>query len=167
MTDVLEQTESRPRQLTDAMKKAAARDLAQELAEHGHINANEIEDAARDIAKHAHGPWTDGYTLAKRLDDYAGWDCNFGMAEVLDGWSTFSDDALRKAEKEWASRVNPTPPFANGTRVRVKDEMGTIDGIYDYGPAKYLIKIDCDPRANTSEKSRRIVNFEDVVSIED
>lgn len=160
---VLEQTEGRPRHLTEAMKIAAAKELVRELVNCNHLSANEADDAAKDIARCAHGPWTDGYSIAKWLDDHHGWDCNFGIAEILDGWSTVAGDALSTAEKEWAERVKPQPPFPNGTHVRISEkETGVIDGIYEYGPAKYLIKIDGDPQANTKSKSRRIVNFEDV-----
>src|SRR4051812_27667944 len=73
----------------------AGKTLAKELAEQGHIDQFEMAGMAKAIAMHAHGPYTDGYAIAKALDEYEGCECNFAMAEILDGFSVAVSDEIR------------------------------------------------------------------------
>lgn len=165
MEDTLEK---RPISLTPEMALTAAKELAAELVSDGFFEADEALRAAEQIAKHAR-PHMDGYELAKALDSYCYWDCNFQTTEILDGWSSLARKQIEMAEKEWAARVNPQAPLAIGARVTIPGfrgatEAGEITGIYEYGPAKYLVKMENDSWATKHPDSRRIVNFEDVAA---
>jgi hypothetical protein len=159
MTETATLTPPRPRALTPEMKQRIGAEIAADLLKGGHIEASQLEESAADIAKHGERHH-DGYALAKRLDDYAYWDCDFQMAEALDQFSWLAHREIENAEKEWAAANNIQPPFPVGTRVVLKrGEAGEITGLYQ--PAKYLIKVDGDPHADAPSNSRRIVNFED------
>lgn len=155
-------SEARPNKLTPEMAMRAARATAGDLAKIGLIDPEEIDAHAIDIAKYGRRH-RDGYELAKDLDNYCYWNCDLQMAEELDVFSEHARHEIETAEKEWASKNAITPPFPNGTRVKLKTgEVGTIDEVYAYGVAKFLIKIDGDRSARPPTNSRRIVNFEDV-----
>lgn len=141
----------------------AGRSIAVSLAKAGLIEESEVEDSAIDIAKYGR-KYMDGYALAKALDDYGHWDCNFEMAEELNEFSSAADYEIGAAEKGWAIANSIAAPLPIGDRVVISrsGETGEITGIYEHGPAKFLIKIDGDPRADGPQTSRRIVNFEDV-----
>lgn len=158
-------TTERPRRLTAEMKMVVAIKTATQLAHDGLIPAGEIDSHASDIAKHGES-YMDGYKLAKNLDSYCHWDCDMEMAEALDNFQFNAESEIEAAEKEWFKLTNPQPPLEIGTKVTLKrGETGVIDGIYEYGPAKYTIKVDGDPRAEAPTNSRRIVNFEDAEAI--
>ncbi|EHK57666.1 hypothetical protein [Allomesorhizobium alhagi] len=154
----------RPTRLTPEAALRAAQGIAEELFRAGHIEQRELEDAAKDIAKHA-GRHMDGYELAKTLDSYARWDCNLEMAEVLDGFSSTADEEIKAAQQEWATAHNIQPPFPVGTHVIARwggqDYCGTIDEIYRHGVAQYAVKADGE-----TGSSRMIVNFENVRAID-
>lgn len=153
-------SEPRPKFTTD-IARAAATEIVAELVKNGHIEESERADSVDSLAKHGR-QHQDGYEIAKRLDDYGHWDCNFEMAEILNGFGYAVDNAIRAAEKEWAARTSPQPPYPMGTRVKLsRGELGTIDGIYEHGAAKYLVKVDGDKDAAPPHHSRRIINFED------
>jgi len=114
-----------------------------------------------DIAKHA-SPYDDGYEIAKALESYGAWTCDFQMAECLDGFALEARQQLRIAEKEWAAHNDMTPPYAIGTHVKWRDGTGEITGIYERGPAQYLVKNDKEAPNDTK---RYIVNFEDVEAL--
>lgn len=153
--------EPRPK-FSPEIARLAAAEVVGELIEARHIEEAQRGDATDDIARYAGGRYSDGYAIAKRLDDRAGWDCNFEMAEILNGLSSTISYHISAAEKAWAARTSPQPPFPVGTRVRLSaSEVGAIDGIYEYGAAQYIVKIDGDKAAAPPTKSRCVVNFED------
>lgn len=152
---------TRPR-FSKEIARIAAEEIVAELVRDGHIEDSQVHDSVEDIVKHA-GYHDDGYDLAKKLDSYAHWDCNFAMVEILDGFSWACSAAITDAEKTWAAETAQQPPYPVGTRVQFgRNETGEITGVYEYGAAKYLIKVDGDKDADTPTQSRRIVNFEDV-----
>ena len=141
------------------MKLKAARTIAEELVSWGY--AENIDQVAEEIAKAATTTF-DGYELAKELD-FRGWDCDFQICEILNGFSYSLSNVLRDAEKKWATENNIQPPLPLGMSVVLNSkETGVIDKIYAGGPAKYAIKIDGDEQADTAQQRRRVVNFEDV-----
>lgn len=159
-------SEPRPKFNGDVALRAALA-TADDLIRDGHVDAEEREDVAKQIFEAAGGPYTDGYSIAKHLDDRCCWDCNMQIAECLDGFSSHADAELRLAEKAWAERNSIVAPLPIGVRIKLKTgETGTIDGVYEYGSAKFLVKIDGDPAAVGKSKSRRIINFEDAVLLE-
>lgn len=144
------------------LARYAAEDIVGELVKNGLLEQVAAEDAVDDIVKHGR-QHMDGYELAKALDDYAHWDCCFEMVEILNGFGWAVSSQIDRAEKDWAKLTSPQPPHPMGTRVKLfRDERGTIDGIYDHGAAKYLVKVDGAPG-----NGRRIINFEDAVPFVD
>ena len=153
----------RPRKATPEMLMEAALATAKELAGISKIEQSEIEQCAKDIAKHGR-PYGDGYQLAKLLEDYEHWDPDFEMAEILEGFGYAAQKCLEAAEKKWALENNVQPPLPVGAKVKIKGgETGEITGVYEHGAAKFLVKIDGDPNA-VKTNSRRIVNFEDALT---
>lgn len=157
--------EPRPKLLTSEMAMSAARRIARRLAESRLIAEEDADGCAADIAECARRDM-DGYEIARDLEGTCDWNCTLQIAEELD---RFSDEARREikgAEKEWAERNGPTPPFSIGTRVRfAPDKTGMITGIDEYGVARFLVAVDGEADTPTG-KSRRIVNFEDAHAIE-
>ena len=155
---------NRPKHLTDEMKLAAAKATAADLLKDGQIEAYQFDDSVANLAKHGR-LHIDGYALAKYLDNYCGWEIDAQMVETLDGFSWHAQHEVDVAEKAWAEATKPVPPHGIGTRVSIDSfngpQTGTIDGIYEYGPAKYTVKIDGDKQAGFPMNARRIVNFED------
>ena len=167
MTDVIEtssEVEERPRYLTPEIAIAAAKEIVAELIRVGELEDSEAERSIADIARVGR-TYMDGYELAKTLDDRCHWACNFTMAETLEGFSSVARNEIEKAQKAWVERNKIEPQHPTGTRVRFGSERGTIDGVYEYGPAQYLIKVDGDAKADGPANSRRIVNFEDVTPL--
>lgn len=149
--------------ITQAILFAAALNIARSMEKNGLIESDEMERFSSDLATYGYY-WNDGYTLAKTLDDRSYWE---PVSEWIDELNKYGYEVrkLLKAEQvRWATENAVTPPYADGTRVKMRDgETGTIDRVDEHGPAAYLIKIDGDPRADTS---RRVVNFEDATPIE-
>jgi len=145
--------------------RLAASSVVDRLIRDGHLEEDTREDSLEDIAKYAR-PHMDGYEIAKALDDYASWCIDFQICETLDGFSHEVRSQLDMAERAWVAATNPQPPLAMGSRVQLsRGETGVITGIYEYGAAKYLVKVDGDPRGEAPQESRRIINFEDAVPV--
>jgi hypothetical protein len=157
-------TPMRPRRLNEEMALRVAGEVAKQLQRGGHIPEAEVEDSTRDIARavrHA-GPYTDGYQIAKSLDDM-GWDCNLQMAEDLDCFSSYANDEIQAAQARWVDENNIVPPFPIGTRVKdTSGETGKITEVYSHGVAKYCVKMDNEKNPTT----RRIIDFEHVSLID-
>lgn len=135
-------TEPRPTRLTAEGRLKAAITIARELAEARLIEASEVEESARDIAALEAGRFADGFEVAKRLEDRAGWDCNFAMAEVLDGYGHACGREIEAEERRWAERNDVQPPLPDGTRILFapRDERGVIEGVSTYGVARKWIQ---------------------------
>jgi hypothetical protein len=162
--------EPRPKRATKGMIADAASLVVDRLIRNGHLKETERASSIADLAGvcDIHSRHLDGYQIAKRLDDGRGWDCDLQMAEDLDGLSYEIDRAIATAEKEWFERTKPQPPFPVGAQVAFgsgRATTGTIDGIYEHGPAKYAVKVDGDAEADTDTQRRSIVNFEDVRAV--
>jgi hypothetical protein len=156
--------EPRPK-FTPEIALEAARKIVDSLFAQGCLEeCDDAEECAKAIAKHGR-QHMDGYDIAKALDSYCYWDCDFEMAEILNNYSFTVGDLIRKAEKEWAKRNAIQPPLPVGTRIALKGgETGVIDEIYPYGAAQFCVKLDNDPRAQPPTNARRIVNFEDATA---
>lgn len=105
----------------------------------------------------------DGYDLARRLEDH-GVDSDMALAEILDVAARALNFALRAKQIAWAAESQIQPPYPVGTRLVVRDWRdgdlhGTIEEIYEHGPAQYCVKLDRD--VNAKGNPRRIINFED------
>lgn len=157
--------EPRPRFNADIAKLAAA-EIADDLVAQRLIGASARNGAIEDIAKHA-GSRDDGYTIAKALDSYCSWDCDFRIAEVLDGFGSACDGFIGQAEKDWAARTNPQPPLPIGARIKMsRGRFGIVDGISSHNTASYAVKVEGDVHCDAPTNSRWIVRFEDAVEAE-
>lgn len=154
----------RPRRIEMEHKRELAGRLAEELCKAGHIR--DAAEAVEDIARAAR-MGMDGYEIAKALESEHGWDCNFEMSEILDGFSSMAQSVVTQLEREWVEAYRVEPPLPIGERIVLDNgydvEYGTIDGIYEYGPARYTVVIEGDPKAYGPGRSRRIVKYEDAV----
>lgn len=136
----------------------ADRQMIQEAAEE---MALIIDADAATIARH-YSHSMDGYELARELEKYAYWDVDRDMMEKLDEMEAIVDRKLKAAEKQWAEENDIQADLPNGTRVqcRVRKQFGFIDGTYEYGVARYLIR---GERQTDDDNSRWIVKFEDAI----
>ena len=154
--------EPRPRTLMLEHRHEVALKLAGELAEAKLIGSRDIDEYAYDLAGLNLGRWADGYAVMKALENGHDREGSFAAAEILDGYSSSYGAALDRQQALWAERNNIQPPLPIGTSVvfgpRMGREQGRITGIYEHGPAKYLVRIEGEPG-----NSRRILNFEDVL----
>ncbi|PSH68560.1 hypothetical protein CU102_12410 [Phyllobacterium brassicacearum] len=150
--------------VNDDMRLAAAVLIAEQLVQAGHVEASELEQHAADLAQYGRDS-SDGYELAKDLENRAYWDCNLDMATILDGYSSALRSEVENAQKTWAGENNIQPPLLIGTRVSIRgfdgELQGTIDGVYAHGPAKFTVKLDGE-----TGSCRRIINFEDAKVLE-
>lgn len=94
-------------------------------------------------------PHTDGYALAKALDDQCGWSVDAELVEKLDEAQQIETEVMYDAEIAWVNTHGITQPYPPGTRVRWTDyenpHTGYItDDSYSY-PGKSLIKDDAIP----------------------
>lgn len=155
-------SEIRPNRLTPEMSLRAAQRVMASMASSGIIKESEIEGYAIDLAKHG-DLHMDGYAIAKALDSRCYWDCDLQMAEELDMFSSEAEAEITDAQKAWAERNSIVPQFDVGTRVWLpkSGESGEITGIYEYGVAKFLVKMDGGKDTEPPHNARRIVNFED------
>jgi hypothetical protein len=141
--------EERPK-IDNDMVLTAAKVVAERMG------VSDIVDTAESIAAEYSWPM-DGFELAKALDRWQSWDTTRSDMEELDAMNTLVRKSLEKAEQDWFERNRPRPPFEVGARIRWRDITGKIDGIYEHGPAKYLVI----PDNSTIGDGRYIVNFED------
>ena len=144
--------------------KIAAAEIVSRLIGAGHFGEDDRDRCVSDLAKYGR-QHADGYEIGKALDNNAWWDCDFQMVEILDGYGSAVYRAIECAEKAWAERVKPQPRLPVGTRVSLpRGRSGVITGIYEYGAAKYLVKVDGEAAAKPPTNSRQILNFEDAVA---
>jgi hypothetical protein len=120
---------------------------------------DERDVLAHDIAEHYRYPFMDGFELGKALDG-EGWEIDAEIVSDLDTFQYEVADILKAAERKWFEWEKPQPPFPVGTMIR----EGEITGIYEHGPAKYLVKKPGQDDATTGNR-RLIINFEDAVLV--
>lgn len=149
----------RPRRLTVEMRDRVARKVADALEARG-LTDSAVE-AASDIAMHG-DLHKDGYEIARDLERYCYWDCSLEIAEELNSFGDHAMGEIEAAEKAWFEADNPSPPLPIGARIKLRNgDAGEITGIYEYGTAKYLVKVDDDPHAGGPHNSRRIIPWEE------
>ncbi len=145
--------EPRPK-IDAAMRLEAAAALAAK------IDLENIDSIAESICAEYSYPM-DGFELSKKLDRYQSWDTTRQEMETLDEMDSLVAKAHREAEKNWFERNDIKPPLEIGTRIQWHDITGVIEGIYEHGHAKYLVK----PDVSTIGDGRYLVNFEDAEPI--
>ncbi|HAS6095351.1 TPA: hypothetical protein I7145_11955 [Vibrio vulnificus] len=155
-----EQIPPRP-ELTDEMKKAGALKAVQS-GRLARVDEDEAEEFAVDIAKHYyHG--IDAYDLAKNMDTYGNWDVDSMFVDDMERVGSYIQEIHRDAIKSWDETYQPAPPFELGVELHVHSlptnvHGGVIDGVCQYIPATYLVKMNERAEGDTS---RRLVKFEE------
>lgn len=137
-------SEPRPT-VTDEMIRAAVQSVAEKMM------TGDVESAVEAICRQYQHPM-DGFDLAMNLKQWEYWDVTRNEMEDLDAIENRISEALREAEKQWFSANPVEPPFPIGT----KTTRGVITGIYEYGPACYLVQEPGQP-----DNRKLIVKFED------
>lgn len=101
----------------------------------------------------------DGIELAFKLSKFEGWDYGHEIdGDFIDELDTIShrvDRIHREAVRKWFEQNDIHPPYSVGTQIT----QGVIDGIDEYGIARYKVKRPED----AGKESWLLVNFEDAV----
>ncbi|WP_027697217.1 hypothetical protein [Vibrio litoralis] len=105
----------------------------------------------------------DEYELAKKFEN-DGWDVDRDFVSNLECVTGEINSEFSKSIKAWFDAYQPLAPLEMGAVIEVRGfhgkEKGTIDSIYEYGPATYTVKMEDQEESNTS---RRLIKFEDAV----
>ena len=124
---------------TPAMRREAAAVLVKWMVKAGMVTASDAEASIDDIVK-ATRYETDGYRIARELEQSCCWDCDMEIAEKMDEF----DGALRSiydaVEKRWAAENPAAPAFADGDKVIWRGEPALICGTYDGRPQTYRVR---------------------------
>jgi hypothetical protein len=101
---------------------------------------------------------TNGYELAKKLDDNCGWDdIDVNMVNVLDDMDHEVRNVLENREKEWEKEYNIQPTLEINTQIK----EGIIIGVDEYHAARYKVKpYDC-----INGNRYLLIKFEDAIPI--
>jgi hypothetical protein len=138
--------------MTDAMRRAAALNIADELVGQSDFEADQRDEIADDILSVAIGHM-DGYEIAKALDDRKYWCCTLAIAETLDGFYVECDAELERAIAQWAAENPMEPPLPVGASVVVRNGRGVISQVSPWHPATYIVRVG---------ERHLVVAFEDV-----
>ena len=148
--------------ITDRIRRLAAEKLIDRMIKHGLLSADERDDCANDLVKVARFGASDGYHIARELDDRHHWDCDLQMAEELDDLGTMLHDIVRAEEKLWAVENPREPLFKAGDTVLWHKQPATIGGVSPYRPQCYEVH---QGKFDAASGSAYIVPFEDVAPI--
>lgn len=121
--------------------------------------ARQYEIGDPDVLPRHYRNHMDGIELAFELSKFEGWDYGHetdrDFIDELDTISTRVDRIHREAVKQWFEENDIQPPYPVGTQIT----QGVIDGIDEYGIARYKVKRPEDE----GKQSWLLVNFEDAV----
>lgn len=127
-----------PKYPTEETRLKAALETAKDLAAFDPHLGDPLE-IARDIAEHC--TRGDGYEMARQLEIYCGWDCDMGIADVLDG----HDGRLMKAHydhlRAWRELHRVEPPFADGAAVWTRHGKGVVLKVCPSRPMSYRVRV--------------------------
>ena len=128
----------RPRRITDAMAREAARAIVDNLPD----DIGDGDEAVEDILwVTRHNRQMDGYEIARDLERYKHWSCDMGIAETLDGFLSACCHELDAAVMQWANENPMEPPVAAGVLVQTPRGEGTIEEVSPYPPLSYLVLV--------------------------
>ena len=125
----------RPTDYEDYVVRDAAEKLAQQCQQWDMQTS--AEEWIEDLVK-ARYEWTDGYALAKELDDRCHVSPDSELVDILDRAPSYLSDAHRKAVKRWVRIVGFTPGYAIGETVGTRHGNGKITKIY-VETAQYVV----------------------------
>lgn len=127
----------RPKNKSPEVLARAAQELAKQIAMNWDgVEGNEAERAAEvsniagDLQKVLSRTYdSDGYSLAKALEDYHGWDPDASLVEMLDGAFWAMESAHRALVADWVASSGVSVPFAEGDQVQSPKGVGTVTKI--------------------------------------
>jgi hypothetical protein len=147
---------------TDAMRLEAAQQLVERLIKSGILPPQEIDGAAEDIAKATRYEWSDGYKMAKELEDRHHWDCDMQIAEALEEFEPILERIYSAAEQQWATENPRDPVYPDGASVTWRGKPATVVGVDVRRPQCYHLR-----QAAMRPGSYYVVPFEDVTDAAD
>lgn len=104
--------------------------------------------------------YTDGYHLAKILDEYCNYDVDSSFVSDLDEMEYNVDRLIKDAREKWIKDNNIQPELEIGTVLHhVNNGPGTIVGSCEYYIGYYLVERECDKIQN----SKLLVKWEDAL----
>lgn len=110
--------------------------------------------------------YTDGYELAKELDDAYYWDMDLELAEWLDGISSIADRAYHQYLDQWAKLHNIILKYKPGDKVKYRGFEAVVSEIHKHRPLSYAIqytgKTPYLSNAVVGSNCRQIVWFNDL-----
>ena len=147
----------RPTKYTNDMYRAAAEKMADDLATI--IPDMDRDQVINDLLSHR-ASWSDGYQLAKSLDDFSHWEIDYEMVEKLTYMDIYRHGQKEAAVKEWVERNRPAQLYQVGEEVTFTcphdgDLTGPVHSV-DEKEARYAVD------HNRTGKGGRLVPFEDV-----
>jgi hypothetical protein len=157
----------RPTLINDETKETLIKKAVESLysGKYNPFDDDDREALESSLMKH-YSSNCDEYELAKDFER-DGWNACKQFVEELEVAVAAIEKELKEAVKEWFETHQPVPPYPMGTRLECVSwsgvEQGEIDGIYEYEPATYRVKMDNkDPEDN----SRRLIKFEHATKID-
>lgn len=168
----------RPRKDDDVIRAKALDRLQEDVTEWLDGEDEDGPERTRKELDEACRYHRDGYEIARELESN-GWSPDEGLVEILGGWSSTLDSAHREAVERWIAECEIKPQLEPGTRVKVKDQTGIVEGViqpsekWNLSRAQYLVRRDTDGRPVTikgkpSLGSRTLgvnINYEDILEV--
>jgi hypothetical protein len=114
------------------------------------------DDEMRDVIR-VFSPHSNGYKLARELDDRCGWEISPSDVDTLDCVGTHVDAAHRESVRQWVADYDIKPELSIGTHIK----RGVIAGIAGpHSPACYLVK----EHGCTRDGRHLLIKFEDATA---
>lgn len=142
-----------PRPTWYADKKGIATNAMEKMFSGKYCEFNEsekeclIESIVDNWSEHV-----DTYDLAKGFED-DGWDVDSNFLDRLESVDSCVSGEIRRRVKQWGADNNIVQPLPLGAEL----DCGAIDGIYEYDPATYCVKM-WEKQDNPT--TRRLIKWE-------
>lgn len=147
--------------INDNIRREAAKNWVQENIPH---DDEEVKEALQELLVANASLGDDGFELGKKVENETTITVDFQLCEALDNFSSCLLRVYRMAEKAWVENNHIEPPYPVGTHIYYSSgfskQRGVITAVYEYAPAKYLIKDD-----DACEGTNFIISFEDVEAV--
>ena len=124
--------------------------------------ALQLDCDAYTLVKHYSHPM-DGYEFARELESWAGWQVRSQNADDLEDMQHLIDAKVSAAEKQWFEDNDIQPPLPIGARItcQSRNRTGIIEGVYEYGVARYLVRPEQPNEHELATSAQWIIKFED------
>lgn len=169
----------RPTKIPESMEPKAIKKIAAILSEwNSEFSEKDLEELSKALFKKSLDFYSNGYELAKFLDDEFYITPNSSLVEALDDIGYILNRVLDEAVEDWVRQDHIEPKFKVGDTVTIEIKFGKDKGTYndgkiydiDHTKAKYSINVPSlghkDPNDKTTYGTLGIVlPFEEVESI--